>query len=71
MLISSQISGIPWLIIDQQAIHPSEGKVQAIKSAQNPKNLTELNAYLGLITYYGKFLLNLANFWAPLYDLGR
>ena len=52
--------------IDQQGVHPSEGKVQAIKSAQN---LTEFKAYLGLLTYYGKFLPNLANVLAPLYQL--
>ena len=55
--------------IDQQGVHPSEGKVKAIKSAPNPKNLTELKAYLGLLTYYGKFLPNLANVLAPLYQL--
>ena len=55
--------------IDQQGVHPSEGKVQAIKSAPNPQNLTGLKAYLGLLTYYGKFLPNLANVLAPLYLL--
>ena len=44
--------------IDQQGVHPSEGKVKAIKSAPNPTNLTEL-----------KFLPNLANALAPLYQL--
>ena len=55
--------------IDQQGVHPSEGKVQAIKSAPNPQNRTELKAYLGLLTYYRKFLPNLANVLAPLYLL--
>ena len=57
--------------IDQQGIHPSEEKVKAIKSAPSPQNLTELKAYLGLLTYYGKFLPNLANVLAPLYNLLR
>ena len=57
--------------IDQQGIHPSEGKVKAVKAAPNPKNLTELKAYLGLLTYYGKFLPNIANVLAPLYKLLR
>ena len=55
--------------IDQKGIHPFEGKVEAVKAAPNPKNLTELKAYLGLLTYYGKFLPNLANVLAPLYQL--
>ena len=57
--------------IDQQGIQPTEGKVEAVKAAPNPKNLTELKAYLGLLTYYGKFLPNLANVLAPLYQLLR
>ena len=55
--------------IDQKGIRPFEGKVEAVKAAPNPKNLTELKAYLGLLTYYGKFLPNLANVLAPLYQL--
>ena len=57
--------------IDQKGIHPFKGKVEAVKAAPNPKNLTELKAYLGLLTYYGKFLPNLANVLAPLYQLLR
>ena len=57
--------------IDQKDIHPFEGKVEAVKAAPNPKNLTELKAYLGLLTYYGKFLPNLAIVLAPLYQLLR
>ena len=57
--------------IDQQGIYPSQGKVKAVKAAPNPKNLTELKAYLGSLTYYGKFLPNLANVLAPLYQLLR
>ena len=49
-------------IIDQQSIHPSEWKVKAI-------NLTELKAYLELLTYYGKFLWNIANIHGPFYHL--
>ena len=55
--------------IDQQGIHPSERKVKAIKAAPNLRNLTELKAYLGLLTYYGKFLPNIANIFGPLYHL--
>ena len=29
--------------IDQKGIHPFEGRVEAVKAAPNPKNLTELN----------------------------
>ena len=39
--------------IDQQGLHPSAEKIKAIKAAPNPRNLTELKAYLGLLNYYG------------------
>lgn len=41
--------------IDQQGIHPSEGKVKAFKAAPNLKNLTELKAYLGLLAMANSF----------------
>ena len=43
--------------------------MEAIKSAPTPRNVTELKCYLGLLTYYGKFLPHLATRLAPLYEL--
>ena len=37
--------------------------------AKSPTNVTELNSYLGLLNYYGKFLPNLATTLHPLHDL--
>ena len=36
--------------IDQKGIHPFKGKVEAVKAAPNPKNLTELKSLSG-VTY--------------------
>ena len=55
--------------IDAKGLHPLEEKVEAIKSAPTPRNVTELKSYLGLLTYYGKFLPHLATRLAPLYEL--
>lgn len=57
--------------IDQQGLHPLKEKVQAVKDAPSPKNVTELRSYLGLLTYYSKFLPNMAEVLAPLYKLLR
>ena len=51
--------------IDAHGIHPTEAKVRAIKEARTPKNASELKAYLGILTYYGKFLPNLSTLLAP------
>ena len=57
--------------ITAEGIQPLPSKVKAIKEAPVPSNVTELKAYLGLLTYYGKFLPNLSTTLAPLYALLR
>ncbi len=55
--------------IDQFGLHPIAEKVVAIQEAPEPRNVSELKAYLGLITYYSKFLPNMATVLALLYNL--
>ena len=55
--------------IDMDGIHPLTEKVRAVQEAPEPKSVTELKAYLGLLSYYGKFIPNLAHTIAPLYHL--
>lgn len=57
--------------IGAEGIHPIPKKVEAIEKAPSPTNVTELRAYLGLLTYYGKFLPNVSSVLAPLYKLLR
>ena len=65
------VPSVPYLghVIDEKGLHPLPEKVEAICQAPTPKNVTELKSYLGLLTYYGKFLLNLSTHLAPLYKL--
>ena len=58
-------------IIDAEELHPTEEKLQAIRDAPSPNNLTQLKSYLGLLSYYGRFLPNLSNVLSPLYRLLR
>lgn len=46
--------------IDANGIHPTQDKLEAIKFAPPPENVTQLKSYLGLLSYYGKFLPNLS-----------
>ena len=57
--------------IDASGLHPVTKKLEAVQQAPKPHNATELKSYLGLLTYYGKFLPNLATTLAPLYKLLR
>ena len=49
----------------------TDEKVQAIKNAPAPHNVTQLKSFLGLVNYYSKFLLNLSNTLAPSTDYFR
>ena len=55
--------------LDAEGLHPLTDKVKAIEEAPAPRNVTELKSYLGLLTYYNKFLPNLATHLNPLYQL--
>ena len=56
-------------IIDSQGLHPTQDKVDPIQQAPSPKYLTHLKAYLGLLTYYGRFLHNISKHFFSLYRL--
>jgi len=55
--------------IDGEGLHPLPDKVEAIQNARPPTNVQELRAYLGLLTYYSKFLPNMSVVLSPLYQL--
>ena len=56
-------------ILDSEGLHPLPSKVRAVMEVPCPSNPKQLNAYLGLITYYAKFLPNLSSLLTPLYKL--
>ena len=58
-------------IIDAKGLHPLASKVEAIQNAPAPTNVNELQSFIGLISYYGKFLSNMSTVMAPLYELLR
>ena len=52
--------------IDKDGLHPMPTKVEAIVKAPEPKNVQEVRAFLGLVTYYGKFIPHLSTIAHPL-----
>ena len=56
-------------VIDEQGIHPTAEKVAGIKEAPAPNSITQLRSFLGMLSYYHKFLPNLAAKLTPLYAL--
>ena len=52
--------------ISAYGLQPTDFKVQAIKNAPAPMDVSQLKSFLGLVNYYCKFLPNLSNTLAPL-----
>ena len=55
--------------IDREGIHPILPKVEAIHAAPEPKNKAQLQSFLGLINYYGRFCKQLSSKLTHLYNL--
>ncbi|KIH47194.1 reverse transcriptase [Ancylostoma duodenale] len=43
-------------VVDANGIRPSPSKLKAILNMPEPKNIKELESYLGMVQYYGKFI---------------
>src|SRR5436190_4305689 len=56
-------------VIDENGLHKSSEKVDAIKHAKRPSNVTELKSFLGLATYYNKFIPKLSEVVYPINKL--
>uniref|UniRef100_A0AAQ4RGR7 ribonuclease H n=1 Tax=Gasterosteus aculeatus aculeatus TaxID=481459 RepID=A0AAQ4RGR7_GASAC len=48
-------------IIDGAGLHKAPSKVKAVEEAPSPQNVSQLRSFLGLLTYYAKFVPNLSN----------
>ena len=55
--------------IDSKGLHPLLEKIEAVMKAAIPRNVTQLKLYIGLLSYYNRFLPNLTDTLAPLYKL--
>ena len=47
-------------IVSKDGISPNPNKVEAIKNYPNPKNVKELQSFLGCANYYRRFVMNFA-----------
>ena len=56
-------------LYDANGIHPDPGKVDAVHALPAPTNVTELQEFLGLVTYLSPFIPGLSTLTAPLREL--
>lgn len=55
--------------IDREGLHPTEKNLEAIAQAPRPQNVAELRSFLGMLTFYAKFLPNMSTLLSPLNKL--
>lgn len=55
--------------IDKNGISVPLSRIQAISAIKTPSNVTMLKSFLGLVTYYTKFIHNMSQLASPLYML--
>ena len=55
--------------ISSKGLQPTDTKIEALKLAPVPRNVSQLKSFLGLVNYYGKFVPNLSTLLAPLHSL--
>lgn len=57
--------------ITKNGFFPDESKILAIKNMPTPKTKKEVQRFLGMITYVGRFIPNLSNLNSPLRELTK
>ncbi|CAG2207359.1 unnamed protein product [Mytilus edulis] len=70
---STLIRGVTFCghVIDKHGLHKTPDKIEAIRNAPAPENVSQLKSILGLINYYAKFLPDLSATLSPLHNLLR
>ncbi|CAK1578403.1 unnamed protein product [Parnassius mnemosyne] len=56
-------------VIDADGIHPAQSKVESILKTPEPKNIQQLQAFLGLYNFYERFIPHKATILEPLHRL--
>ncbi|UYV77687.1 K02A2.6-like [Cordylochernes scorpioides] len=56
-------------LVDANGIHPDPDKVEAVSKFPRPRNISELKSFLGLCSYYRRFIENFADKARSLHDL--
>lgn len=58
-------------VIDKKGLYKAKDKIRAMTEAPKPENFKQLSSFIGLITYYARFLPNRAEKLKALYDCGK
>jgi hypothetical protein len=56
-------------VVNEEGIQPDPSKIEKVVNYPRPRNLTELRAFLGLASYYRRFIKDFSKISSPLYKL--
>ncbi|GAB5489762.1 MAG: hypothetical protein Pars2KO_33320 [Parasphingorhabdus sp.] len=56
-------------VVSGKGLSPMTAKVQAIVDWKTPQTVTDVRSFLGMVSYYRKFIPNFARIASPLHDL--
>jgi hypothetical protein len=58
-------------IVGREGVRTDPDKTEAVRNWATPRSLTDVRSFLGLCSYYRKFVPNFADVAAPMYDLNQ
>ena len=58
-------------IIDKRGVRPDDDKLESIRSLERPTNVTEVRSFIGMCSFYRKFIQNFSKIAEPLTKLTR
>ena len=56
-------------VLCSEGVRPVQSKIDAVRCAPRPQNVTELKSFLGMVNFYGKFVPKLSEELHPLYAI--
>jgi len=58
-------------IVSAEGVHTDPAKIESVKRIVTPQNLAQVRSFLGLTSYYHKFIHNFATLTCPLVELTK